>query len=274
MDFVLPGLLAGTVGSIVSPGGTGKSMFALQIALQIASGYENVGFATKSGRVAYLAAEDPVIAIHHRLYNWGQTVQRNKLAETKKLAAENLLFEPLVRYQPDLLNPEWIECIRKIALGRRLLILDTLRRFHSADENDSSAMSQVVSTMEKIAAETGCSIIFIHHTSKSASMSGLGGMQQASRGSSVLVDNTRWAGFLQGMSASDANGKFCDNISIGENDWKLFVQFGVSKPNYGPPLSGQWYKRSANGVLTPVTIESAAKPRQQSQSFGGRKRAA
>ncbi len=38
LDFVLPGLVAGTVGALVSPGGSGKSALALQIAALVAGG--------------------------------------------------------------------------------------------------------------------------------------------------------------------------------------------------------------------------------------------
>ncbi len=36
LDYVLPNMVAGTVGALVSPGGAGKSMLALQLAAQIA----------------------------------------------------------------------------------------------------------------------------------------------------------------------------------------------------------------------------------------------
>ncbi|MEJ8667500.1 MULTISPECIES: AAA family ATPase, partial [Gammaproteobacteria] len=34
LDYVLPNMVAGTVGALVSPGGAGKSMLALQLAAQ------------------------------------------------------------------------------------------------------------------------------------------------------------------------------------------------------------------------------------------------
>lgn len=72
IDYVLPNMVAGTVGAIVSPGGAGKSMLALQLATQIAGGPDllNIGeFLT--GAVAYLPAEDPTATIHHRLHVLG-----------------------------------------------------------------------------------------------------------------------------------------------------------------------------------------------------------
>lgn len=43
IDYVLPNMIAGTVGGLVSPGGTGKSMLALQLATQIAGGPDLLG---------------------------------------------------------------------------------------------------------------------------------------------------------------------------------------------------------------------------------------
>lgn len=87
LDYVLPNMVAGTVGALVSPGGAGKSMLALQLAAQIAGGPDllEVG-ELPTGPVIYLPAEDPPTAIH-RLYKdlmpqqYGDAVEilRNKL---------------------------------------------------------------------------------------------------------------------------------------------------------------------------------------------------
>ncbi len=60
LDYVLPNMVAGTVGALVSPGGAGKSMLALQLAAQIAGGPDllEVG-ELPTGPVIYLPAEDP-----------------------------------------------------------------------------------------------------------------------------------------------------------------------------------------------------------------------
>ena len=60
-DFVVPGLMAGTVGALVSPGGTGKSMWALQMALSLSAGVDMLGLGSgvSSGQpVVFLSAED------------------------------------------------------------------------------------------------------------------------------------------------------------------------------------------------------------------------
>lgn len=215
LDYVLPNMVAGTVGALVSPGGAGKSMLALQLAAQIAGGPDllEVG-ELPTGPVIYLPAEDPPTAIHHRLHALGA-----------HLSAEG-----------------------------RLMVLDTLRRFHIEEENASGPMAQVIGRMEAIAADTGCSIVFLHHASKGAAMMGAGDQQQASRGSSVLVDNIRWQSYLSSMTSAEA-----EEWGVDDDQRRFFVRFGVSKANYGAPFADRWFRRHDGGVLKPAVLERQRK---------------
>ncbi|HHF3231897.1 TPA: helicase RepA family protein [Vibrio diabolicus] len=253
IDYVLPNMAAGTVGSIVSPGGVGKSMLALQLAAQIAGGPDLLGIGDlANGSVAYLPAEDPTTAIHHRLHVLGTYLSPTQ----KQMVAQSLLIEPLIGRCPDIMTSAWFGEIRKVAEGKRLLILDTLRRFHIEEENASAPMAQVIGRMEAIAAETDCSIVFLHHSNKGAVMMGAGDHQQASRGSSVLVDNIRWQAYLASMTPAEA-----EKLGVERNQRKYFVRFGVSKANYGDPFSECWFRRHDGGVLKPAILE-----RRKSQS--------
>lgn len=79
IDYVLPNMVAGTVGALVSPGGAGKSMLALQLAAQIAGGPDLLEIGEfPTGQVVYLPAEDPPAAIHIVCTPLGHTsAQRN-----------------------------------------------------------------------------------------------------------------------------------------------------------------------------------------------------
>lgn len=169
LDYVLPNMVAGTVGALVSPGGAGKSMLALQLAAQIAGGPDllEVG-ELPTGPVIYLPAEDPPTAIHHRLHALGAHLS----AEERQAVADGLLIQPLIGSLPNIMAPEWFDGLKRAAEGRRLMVLDTLRRFHIEEENASGPMAQVIGRMEAIAADTGCSIVFLHHASKGAAMMG------------------------------------------------------------------------------------------------------
>lgn len=247
IDFVLPGMVAGSVGAVVSPGGAGKSMLALQIAATLTGGPDLLEFgALPRGPVVYLPAEDPPPSIEHRLYHLGQRVAPHE----RERVAQGMHIEPLVGRQPNIINPRWTDYLLRVCEGSRLLILDTLRRFHLSEENDSGAMSEVIGRLEHIAQETGCSVIFLHHSSKAAALGGQGDQQQASRGSSVLVDNIRWQSYLAGMTAAEAEKRGVDEEMRGH-----FVRFGVSKVNYGPPIAEKWLRRTDGGVLVPAVLE-------------------
>ena len=252
IDFVLPGLVAGTVGGIVSPGGAGKSMLAMELLIFVATGHDISGVSDgknfKQGKVVYLAAEDPTIAIQHRLHNLG----KHLTLETREKMAQNAVIEPLLGKLPNVLDKRWFEAIKRVSEGSRLLVLDTLRRFHLSDENDSGEMAEVIGQLEAISASNGNSTVFLHHSSKAAAMSGQGDTQQASRGSSVLVDNIRWQMFLAGMTKEEAKQHDVDEAMRG-----FFVRTGVSKQNYGAPFPEIWLKRAEGGVLKKAELSTS-----------------
>ncbi|MGE4340063.1 MAG: AAA family ATPase, partial [Pigmentiphaga sp.] len=167
IDYVLPNMVAGTVGALVSPGGAGKSMLILQLAAQIAGGPDllEVG-ELPTGSVVYLPAEDPPVAIHHRLHALGTHLT----AAQRQAVADGLLIEPLIGKCPNIMARDWFDGLKRAAEGHRLMVLDTLRRFHIEEENASGPMAQVIGRMEAIAADTGCSIVFLHHANKGSAM--------------------------------------------------------------------------------------------------------
>lgn len=262
-DYVLPGLIPGTVGAIVSPGGAGKSMMSLMIAHYVAAGIDLLGFGKlNTGPVTYLSAEDGEDVLHERLYALGGLLN----ASQREACAKLLTIEDMTQYTPDLTRADWLKFLEDNARLSRLLFIDTLRSFHSADENDGNAMAVLIGNIRAIAARTKCAIVFLHHSSKALAISGQGDMQQASRGSSVLTDNIRWQAFLAAMAKEEATKltdyEFCKSNSITDDERKFFVRFGISKQNYGSPLSDKWFKREQGGVLRPVQLRSATRSKE------------
>lgn len=227
IEFILPGLPYGVVGSVISPGGVGKSAFALSLACQIAGGPDLTGLQTATGKVVYVAGEDPANVIEHRLHAVGEHCN----AVERETIAGNLTVIPASGETLDILSSKTQEYFLQLATGSTLLLLDTLRVIHSADENDSGAMSNVIGHLKRIANNTGCSIVFLHHTNKNSMNNGAGNEQQASRGSSVLVDNIRWQGYLTNLPE-----KMVKDLALSDRQKKYYVLFGISKQNYGFPV--------------------------------------
>jgi RecA-family ATPase len=259
-DFIWPGFLSGTVGAMVAPGSTGKSMFALQLACAVAScepGANTTGLhIERHGEVLYINLEDPPGEIERRLHALGSRFD----LLTRESIAKNLGVAARVGIPADLMTEKFMRMMLKAGDGKRLIIVDTLSRAHGLDENDNGAMAQLVARLEMIVRKTGASLLYLHHTSKAAALGGQGNMAQAARGASALIDNARWCGNLMKMTSEEAETlKEISGLPVGEDRRGFFVRYEIGKQNYGQVQGGQWYERTAGGVLRPVNLVKASR---------------
>lgn len=247
LEFVLPGFVRATVGALVSPGGVGKSYWSLAVAVAIASGpkADLTGLKPADGRVLVLSKEDPIEVLEQRLHAMA-------LLLPKSVSYVNLDYRSCIGMDIDVMEDAWFNEMCSAAKGARLVILDTLTRFHHLDENSAQDMGLLLSQLERLAAASGASILFLHHTSKAAVMNGQATLQQAARGSSVLVDNARWAAFLAIMSEAEAR-----TFGVPAGDRVNYVRWNISKQNYGPAIADVWYRRADGGVLQAVKLTPA-----------------
>ncbi len=297
-EFALPCLRLGTVGGLVSPGGAGKSMLAMQLALAVATGVDTLGGLfrrpgwenIKTGGVLYASLEDGPDDAAARLHSIWQSLGRKANDVALRRAAENLTVETLTGMKvPDLLDGgEWEDWLDKASAGRRLVILDTLRTSHLADENDAAAMSRLLATLQSAAIRNGMALLFLHHTSKAATLSGQGNVQQAARGSSVLSDNARGQYYLTGVGETDCveDGRVLRDLELmlpldgnddeGRPNRLRYARFGVSKSNYAAPWPQVWLRRDERGVLSCANVgvasgTSAPRLPAQGKPSGGRR---
>lgn len=280
-DFSLPCLRAGTVGGLVSPGGAGKSMLAAQLALMVATGLDTVpGLRSKpgwqnlkTGKVHYASFEDGAEDAAARLYSIWNALGPQADKAAIEVAKDRLFVETLTGLRaPDLLDEdEWHDWINITCKGKRLVVIDTLRMAHLGDENDSGQMARLMAVMQGAAMQSGAAILFLHHISKGAALSGQGGAQQAARGSSVITDNARGQFFLSTMTeaeTTEVGGNLYDISAPGklsriplqsaDDDGRemrtRYVRFGVAKSNYAAPWPDIWLRREDHGVLVCADI--------------------
>lgn len=263
LDFVMPGLLSGTVGMIVAPGASGKSFWLLQAALSVSSGENVAGFQIdKSGEVLYLNAEDPTEIVQNRLISMGALLHKS----AREQAVLNTSIIDVRGEMMNILNDKHLDSIIKMSYGTRLIIIDTLSRIHTADENKNGEMAGVVSRLEKIAKETGAAILIAHHTNKMSQVDDFKENQAASRGASALVDNARFVCYINKMSEKNC-GDYTDGFGnyIKKEDAFQYVKYGISKQNYGKPVAGMWFKRGEGGILLPTQIHEAGEDRTEAK---------
>lgn len=258
LDFIWPGFLAGTVGALVAPGATGKSYWTLEAAISIAcsvAGGDLVELApTKTGRVVYLAGEDPPAALIRRIHAIGQHLH----PASRTAISQNLTLEPVMGKRLNIMDSKYLNQLIALGIGARLIVLDTLSRIHALDENDNGAMARLISTLEHVADSTGSAVLFLHHVNKTSGKEGHTS-QQAARGASALVDNVRWCGFMTKMNDHEAEHLSASNVGfhpIGKDRKGTFVRFGVCKQNYAAIQPDRWYERKKGGVLLPVKLSN------------------
>lgn len=276
LDFVLPGYLAGTVGILASPGAAGKTWLALELCCAVASAAANqrlLGLPLeKHGQAVFLSAEDPESSLKSRLHSIAKYLEGDALTELQA----NLRIASLVGLPTDL-HPsrngssdpdveDWSKTLGEQCAGARLIVLDTLSRWHTRDENANAEMAQVIKKAEAIAKVTGASLLFLHHANKGMVMAGRGDEQQSVRGASALVDNARWQAALVAMSPDDEK-KYGLTPKPGERE--RHRRFVVTKQNHGAPVETVWLRSGDGGVLLRTDLQQSMPASTSKAARGG-----
>jgi len=193
---------------LAAEGGTGKSFMFLDLAVKIAFGtiYQDEAFGSKiqqNGNVIYFSAEDGRPDIHERinLVDIARPPRRFKDSkyDLKIIPMPSLGVTFPLFYMKDSVLTEssnWSR-IRESILEMddvKLIILDPLSMLVHADVNaDPSMGSLVMAEFNRLAVETGSSVLISHHFSKSYDVA-IESAEQARmhvRGTTALVDSAR-----------------------------------------------------------------------------------
>jgi len=252
IDFCLPNLLAGGVGTVAADAGIGKTSLLLQLGAAVAAGIPVAGDALPApgvtGKVVFLAAEDPPQILERRVHFLLQslTAQGYGNETLQKLESQFHLFS-LIGYAPKLvpvseLSAKTWDRLAAMAAGARLLVLDPIRSFHLSDDQDYGQMSLLFQILNDIAGRCRCTILFSHHVNRRS----IGGQVEAGRresdaieGLRAFVNPTRWVLNMRTMSQEEAKAH-----GVSDESRPNYVRVTIPKSNYGPPLDPFWLHRS------------------------------
>lgn len=264
-DWLLKGSLRRrSLGAIIGAPGSGKSTVAIQLAVAVAAGLPWLGTwePITAGCVLYLSAEDDEAVLHRRVHHALKALPEHAQGQ----AAQNVYAVPvcgdvaLCRGMGGNIAETSALADLRALVGKcrpELLILDTLARFLLIPENDNPAMTAACALLERICRDFGCTILLLHHTSKTSGalasdeLALMGALEQtASRGASALAGCVRWQMNLAPLGAKFAH-KIIGDEALGRADG-AFLSLRVSKKNCGVPEPKYFLGRCEHGLLRRV----------------------
>ena len=259
-------LPVGKVALMVARGGTGKSQLSIQMAISVATGTAFISTwpIVEFGPAIMLCAEDDEDEIHRRLLkaaNEMALLAADPACFYERLRS-NLFIKSVTGVNVQLTSMELskeisptdnveklLHTVREIK-DVKLITLDPVSRFRGGQENSAEDTTRFVEVMERIAKETGATVLSIHHVNKASGSSGEQ-MQEASRGSSALTDGVRWQANLAAMTSAEAK-----EYGVNEEDRPYYLSLSITKNNYAPPQPKQILKRGSGGMLHHATLTS------------------
>lgn len=200
-------------------GGEGKSWLALAMALGVATGTTGAGIYCRRGRALLLDAENGRDLLRRRLRAAGVTDGVEvALADGLDIVTDAAWFAQAIR-----------------TTKANLVVIDSLRMLTSGrDEDKSGAMEAPLSTLRRLARDTGAAIILIHHKGKGSS---------DYRGSSVIVDQ---CDLLFSLGRVD-----------GDPDARTRRKLHTAKCRIAEEPEPRWIAINADSAAGTVTVDEA-----------------
>ena len=235
-------LLLGYLSLLVAPGGVGKSVFAILIAMTVATGRDFCGLGLKNrARVLIINNEDDQSELHRRIAALCQFfgICREELDDWLYVYSGYEHKIMMAQEEDGLVNKsaafyELREFVKTKDI--KLVIFDPFVSTHSSNENDNNKMDMVMSVFKEFVSSIKASGLIVHHTPK---MGGTpySGNADAGRGASAIKDAGRICFTLCRMDAFTA-----EQYNISEEDRLRLVGLQDAKTNYSLPTGKQlWF---------------------------------
>jgi len=186
----------------------GKSFAALQLSIALSQGHDWLGFPVPNvARVVYIQLDTPRTL-------WADRVQALRDAGH---GTDSVYFadrETLDCFPFDVLNPEHFAMLTRSLhdINPGAVIIDTLREAHSGDENNSTAMQNVISRID--AAVKPAAMILISHARKGSPEFGYN-LINDNRGSNYIV------GRMDSIVRFSHSSMRCSSRTLEEHSVKL-----------------------------------------------------
>jgi hypothetical protein len=230
-------------------GYSGKSLFAQELAISVASGKPVFGlFPVNSGPTLHLDYEQGrrITSERYQRQARAKGIDPAELADSLRLAV-----------LPDVTMPGGVDRFRRTIEGFALVVIDSLRAVAPDLDENSSEMRRAIDPLGKIAEETGASIVVVHHGRKD-DPTRKGSAKQSMRGSSAIFDAFSSVYMMSGEKGEPVEVKHekCRMSGVEIDDFRIEIEDvneradGSGDPRWGLRLrhlgAEEWKRREAS----------------------------
>ena len=192
----------------------GKSFLLIELGIAVATGGKWLSYQCSRQKVLYINFELSKDAFTDRLRAITNTLHIepgmvSKMFDTLTLRGKSEKFTSLL--------PKISHKVKKYNYG--FIILDPIYKTLLGDENNAEVVSEFCNGLDKLSAETGATIVFCHHHSKSASSNVIA--QNRASGSGVFARDPDAIVDLIEISPYDSEGQAYSITLPGHEDVKL-----------------------------------------------------
>lgn len=227
------------------PSGGGKTFAVLDWCLHISSGKQDWnGHKVKPGAVVYLAGEG-----HHGM--------RSRIAAWKQHHGVDHIEMWVSKAGCDLNTAEGysrvVEAVRGLPVKPCAIVVDTLHRFLSGDENSAQDAKTMIDACSALMREFECSVVLVHHTGVSEEA------QHRARGSSA------WKGALE-IEISVVPAKGDAPMQLVQRKSKDAEEAAPIHANLHIIQINGWVDEDGEPVRSAVLVQAEAPPERQKVS--------
>jgi hypothetical protein len=275
--WMIPGvMLRGYTHMLVAPGGSGKSLFTLQLAIAMATG-DQWGEWTPRKRFRSL-----VINVEDDLHE-----QRRRLAAARRVMepdaeklrgmihltddTQSIVVAKMDPHSKSVVATPLVAGLRKFIEQHKIdaLIVDPFAETFEGDENSNSEIKWAMKVWrDEIARPCNCAVYLVHHTTKYAN--GGAGDANIIRGAGAIVNSTRIAATLMPMTAEEAQA-----LGIEPEQRNRYVRYDDAKANQSLVSGrGHWFEKVSVEIANGTALEQpdevgALKPWTPPDAFSG-----
>lgn len=219
---------------IAAAGATGKSIFTLSLAVSVALGKDLLDLGTTvQGNVLVINNEDDDDELDRRLAGIFKfhRIKNNEITNRLYLKSGygGRITVSTNSGQTVMRSPDVEKIITEIKRCKiKLLVIDPFVSTHQEQENDNTALDEVMGYYRQIASETGVAIVLVHHTRKNGDESdSFAGDVDSMRGASSTKDAARLCFTLSKMGK-----KFASKHGFNDGERHQLIRLDDAKNNF------------------------------------------